>query len=324
MTRGFALVLGMALAAAMPTIADAEPCKPDRKAAQRTNSGMDTELATANSADRRSAYDRYVALFDPAAKVFGLVPDRVGTVEDVRKHYRAVFFDLQNGTLVEDARIVAGEMGAHRYHSMLTLNGTFDGVVAKDKPVTLRGQTFFRYGSDARIVERWSNHDHAYRMGQLLGDKGREEGARIAAQLNGPGLSEQQGYAFVRRFTEAFSQAEAPDRRKSDVANLLSELLNVHGLRCGTASKAELLAHFDGLWTAFPDLHMTLAGKPMSGWSMVALQWRARSSQRAPYEGRKPGYRTIVEWSGQLIARLDQDARIAELWIAEEPLRYLR
>lgn len=317
-----------ALSAAVALVASgslqAAPCRADRHASVRTSAAMDAELATANSADRRSAYDRYVALFDPAAKVFGLVPDRAGTIEDVRKHYRAVFFDLQNGTLVEDDRIVAGEMGAHRYHSMLTLNGTFDGVVAKDKPVTLRGQTFFRYGSDGRIVERWSNHDHAYRMGQLLGDKGREEGAKIGAQLNGPGLNEQQGYAAVSRLIEAFSRAEAPVRRRTEVANMLSEGLIVRGLRCGTAGKAHLLAHFDGLWTAFPDLHMKLAGEPMSGWSMVALRWQARSSQRAPYGGRKPGYRTIAQWSGQLIARLDRDERIVELWIDEAPIRYLR
>jgi hypothetical protein len=284
---------------------------------------MDTELSTANSADRQAAYDRYIALFDNGARVFGLVPERVGTIDDVRRHYHAVFFELQNGTLVEDERIVAGEMGAHRYHSMLTLNGTFDGVVARDKLVTLRGQTFFRYGSRGRIIERWSNHDHAYRMGQLLGDKGREDGARLATQLNGPGLTEQQGYAFISRFTESFSRVEVPSQRRDEVGEMLADGLVVHGLGCGKAGKNDLLQHYDNLWTAFPDLHMKLVGEPISGWSMVALRWQARSSQRAPYGGRKPGYRTIVQWSGQAIARLDQDSRIAELWIDEAPIRYI-
>lgn len=160
-------------------------------------------------------------------------------------------------------------------------------------------------------------------MGQLLGDKGREEGAQIAAQLNGPGLSEQQGYAFVSRLTGSFNRVEAPDRRRSEVAGLLADGMIVHGLNCSNATKSELLAHYDSLWTSFPDLHLKLTGEPISGWSMVAFRWQAMGSQRAPYGGRKPGYRTIVQWSGQLIARLDKDARIAELWVNESPVRYL-
>lgn len=318
------LMAGLAIALAASGTAAAGPCKLDQRASARTVAGMDTELATANSANRRSAYERYIALFDPGARVFGLVADRIGTIEDVRKHYRAVFFELQNGTLVEDDRIVVGEMGAHRYHSMLTLNGTFDGVVAKDKPVTLRGQTFFRYGSDGRIVERWSNHDHAYRMGQLLGDKGRDEGARIAAQLNGPGLSEEQGYTFVTRFTNSFSRVEAPAQRRTEVASMLADGLIVHGLNCGNAIKSDLLAHYDSLWTAFPDLHMQLVGEPMSGWSMVAFRWQARSSQRAPWRAQSPGYRTIATWRGQAIARLNGDSKITELWLNEEPVSFDR
>jgi len=321
--RGWKFVVGALMVLTVTGPVQAAACKSNKHALARTVTGMNTELATANSANRQAAYDRYIALFDPAARVFGLVPDRVGTIEDVRKHYRAVFFELQNGTLVEDDRIVAHDMGAHRYHSMLTLNGTFDGVVAKDKPVTLRGQTFFRYGKDGRIVERWSNHDHAYRMGQLLGDKGREEGAQIAAQLNGLGLSEQQGYALVSRFTGSFNRVEAPGSRRSEVAGLLADGMIVHGLNCSNATKSDLLAHYDSLWMSFPDLHMKLTGEPMSGWSMVAFRWQAMGSQRAPYGKRRPKYRTIVQWSGQLIARLDKDARIAELWIDESPVRYL-
>lgn len=286
--------------------------------------GLERELAIVNSRDRAAAYDAYIATFDPEARVHGLVQGRIGTIDDVRAHYLSVFFELDDGTLVEDEVYFAGPMAAHRYHSMLTLNGTFDGVVAKDKPVTLRGQTFFRYGSDGRIVERWSNHDHAYRMGQLLGDKGRDEGARIAAQLNGPGLSEEQGYTFVTRFTNSFSRVEAPAQRRTEVAGMLADGLIVHGLNCGNAIKSDLLAHYDSLWTAFPDLHMQLVGEPMSGWSMVAFRWQARSSQRAPWRGQSPGYRTIATWRGQAIARLNGDSKITELWLNEESVSFDR
>ena len=318
MRRGFAKFL-LGIAAGL-TASGSPACELNDNVSA---AGLERELAIVNSRDRASAYDAYISTFDPEARVHGLVPGRIGTIEDVKAHYRSVFFELDGGTLVEDEVYVAGPMAAHRYHSMLMLNGTFDGVVAKNKPVTLRGQTFFRYGRDGRIVERWSNHDHAYRMGQLLGDKGREEGAQIAAQLNGPGLSEQQGYAFVSRLTGSFNRVEAPDRRRSEVAGLLADGMIVHGLNCSNATKSELLAHYDSLWTSSPDLHLKLTGEPISGWSMVAFRWQAMGSQRAPYGGRKPGYRTIVQWSGQLIARLDKDARIAELWVNESPVRYL-
>ena len=137
MRRGFAKFL-LGIAAGL-TASGSPACELNDNVSA---AGLERELAIVNSRDRASAYDAYISTFDPEARVHGLVPGRIGTIEDVKAHYRSVFFELDGGTLVEDEVYVAGPMAAHRYHSMLMLNGTFDGVVAKNKPVTLRGQTF--------------------------------------------------------------------------------------------------------------------------------------------------------------------------------------
>lgn len=317
------LVSSMALAVSGPPSVTATICPAFAASTDRASAGTDTEVTTANGSDRQTSYDRYIALFDPAAKIHGLVPG-VASLADVRKHYRAVFFELSGGTLVEDERIVAGPMSAHRYHSMMTLTGTFDGVVAKDKPVTLRGQTFFRFGDDGRIVERWSNHDHAYRMGQLLGDKGREEGAKLGAALNGDGLSEQRGYDFVDDWVSAFSKVEAPAERRAALAAMLDDAVQVHGIGCGTLDKAGYLEWLDRNWAAFPDLFMTPTGRPMSGWSMVAFRWRVAGSQRADFEGEKRTGRTAVSQDGQAIISLTSEGRARNIWLNLSPHQYRR
>ena len=310
------LVGPLLLVAAAPVSAN---CDEHRDLAKH---GLERELAIVNSPERQAAYDAYIRTFSPDAEVHGLVPNRTATLEDVRKHYRAVFFELDGGTLVEDEVYFAGPMAAHRYHSMLTLNGTFDGVNAKDKPVILRGQTFFRFGEDGRVTERWSNHDHAYRMGQLLGEKGKAEGARLGALLNGPGLPEAAGYRFVSNFAGAFSRAEAPTQRNEAVSALISDEVAVHGLDGEPGGKVQLMAHLDQLWHAFPDLFMTVVGTPASGWSMVAFRSRAVGSHREMFEGREPSGRTGVSWTGQAIMRLNSEGRAVEIWWNEDPVDY--
>lgn len=289
--------------------------------ATRISAGaMSHEIMTANGSNRAAAYSDYIDLFDKKSRIHGLVPNETAGIADVKRHYRAVFFELGGGVLIEDNRIVAGEMAAHRYHSMTMLNGVFDGIEAKNKPVVLRGQTFFRYDADGRIIERWSNHDHAYRMGQLLGETGREEGVKLAAALNGPGLTEEEGYQFVDRFVATFSMAEAPQERENAVGDLFDENLVLHGLGCSPTKKETMMAHLKQLWASSPDLFMTLADRPISGWSMVAFKWRSNGSLRAPYEGVGAETGSTVAWNGELIARLNEGGKAVEIWLNAEPL----
>ena len=279
-----------------------------------SDKSLSQEVEIANGSDRKAAYQKYVGLFHPDVKAYGIIPNEAAVLDDLKEHYRAVFFELDDGALVEDDVVVAGEMAAHRYHSMMTLNGEFDGVEAKDKRVVIRGQTFFRFNNDGRIIERWSNHDHGYRMAQLSGDQGRKDGDKLAKILNGPGVSEEDGYEFVDRFVTSFSMAEVSDLRDAAVSALIADNAIVHGVKCGPANKSEFLAYLSNVWVSFPDLYMGVKERPMSGWSMVAFEWDANGSLRSPYEGLDEEIGSVINWDGQMIVRLNRDMQASEIW----------
>ena len=159
-------------------------------------------------------------------------------------------------------------------------------------------------------------------MGQLLGDKGRADGRKLSAVLNGPGLPEAAGYAFVRDYAAAYSRAEEPAGRHAALADLLADDVVVHGLGCETQGKQAFLAWNEAQFAAFPDLFMTVIGTPVSGWSMVAFKWHSVGSQRAVYDGRMPKGRTAVTLTGQAVMRLDADRRAREIWFNPDPVAY--
>lgn len=266
-----------------------------------------------NSDDSRTAYDQYMAMFHPAIKAWGLYENQGADLEHIKQHYLPVFFELEGGVLVSDQVIVAGPMAAQRYHSMMLLNGTFDGVEAKNKPVVIRGQTFFQIDENGLITERWSNHDHAYRMGQLLGEQGRKQGAAMAMALNGPGITEKQGIETMHALVRAFNQAEAPGRRAQETESLLSRAIKLHGIGVGTKDAGQTAAFLEELWTAFPDLILSI-GPAISGWSFVAVDWRLTGSQRQSFRGQfKPD--SPVCFQGQLIAHLTSAQKFDEVWV---------
>ena len=108
-----------------------------------------------------------------------------------------------------------------RYHSLLYLHGEFDGVNADQLPVFLRGQTFFRFDQTGRIIERWSNHDHAFRLQQLKGAEGRIEGEKLAAILNGSGLNENEVRQRIAAMNDAFNYVQSPAERRERVSAIL-------------------------------------------------------------------------------------------------------
>jgi hypothetical protein len=271
-----------------------------------------------NAGDRAAAYASYMALFHPEVRAWGLYLDGAADLARIRQHYHPVFFELGGGVLVSDQVITAGSMAAQRYHSLMRLNGVFDGVEAKDKPVVIRGQTIFRLDGQGRILERWSNHDHAYRMGQLLGSEGRAAGARLARSLNGPGLSEAATREALERLVAAFNQPEAPKRRYAEIRQLLSPDLVLHGLHPQAQDADFAAALLDELWRAFPDLVVD-TGTPITAWSFVAAEWRATGSRRAPFRG-SDGSAVPVCLSGETVLRLDDSGRVAEAWIDAGPV----
>ena len=187
---------------------------------QNWRSGSDRTRALMVSMDeiirdqgQHRSYDRYMRLFAPDVFAYGLYEDRPTNLEGSRKHHRPVFFELRDGVLLSDEVIAAGPMAAQRCHSMLYLDGIFDGVETRSKPVHLRGQTFFRFDENDQIAERRSNHDHAFRMRRLLGDEGWSIGEALPAKLNGPGLTEAEVLNNLRKMNEAIDFVQSPEER---------------------------------------------------------------------------------------------------------------
>ena len=266
-----------------------------------------------NSNDSKTAYDHYMAMFHPTVKAWGLRENQAADLKHIKQHYLPVFFELEGGVLVSDQIVVAGPMAAQRYHSMMLLNGSFDGVEAKNKPIVIRGQTFFHIDENGLIAERWSNHDHSYRMGQLLGEEGRKQGVSIAQALNGPGITETQGIETMQAFVAAFNQPEAPTRRKNETARFLSPTLQAHGMGTRFIDESQSVDFLAELWNAYPDLLLSI-GPAISGWSFVAVDWRLTGSQRR-------GFRSVfrpdspVCFQGQAILHFTTDRKIDEIWI---------
>jgi hypothetical protein len=212
-------------------------------------------------------------------------------------------------------------MAAQRYHSLGRMTGEFDGVRLDGRLVALRGQTFFRLDVQGRIVERWSNHDHGYRMALTRGPQAAEEGRRLSRHLNGPGLTEDEVYAQLDAFADAFNLIHAPEQREAQLLARFAPEVKAHGIAKQVAGLDELRSYYHGLWVAMPDLVMRHEAK-LSAWSLGASRWRATGSRRAAYDG-QPGDWIPVQKSGEMILRFSGDARIVEIWINDQPARPL-
>ncbi len=264
-------------------------------------------------ADKERAYKDYLAIFHEDVVAHGMLESGPANKDELRSHYHPVFFELKDGVLLSDNVIVAGNMAAQRYHSLLYLRGRFDGVDADNAPVFLRGQTFFRFDAQQKIVERWSNHDHAFRLQQLLGADGAAEGRRISAVLNGPGLSEKSVRARLVEMNVAFNNVTAPAERRQQYAMFFRDDVIVHGLAADVVGLGELNRYYDRLWRAFPDLERQYDAV-ISAWSYGAVRWRALGSHRDSFGGETATLRP-TKLTGEMIAKFDPDGRITEIWI---------
>jgi hypothetical protein len=291
-----------------------------RALSERTRARMQEMDETIRDRDQERSYRNYLAMFADHVVAHGVLASGDTDIDGLRAHYRPVFFELKGGVLLSDEVIVAGNMAAQRYHSLLYLSGEFDGVEGRSQPVFLRGQTFFHFDPDNRIAERWSNHDHGYRLGQLKGPEGRVEGDRIARHLNGPGLSESEVFAKLDEMTRAFNRMESPQAREQEYLALFAKTVVVHGIGEQSVGPQELRQQLSQLWAAIPDLQLAVETR-LSAWSMGALRWRALGSHRAAYRGREPDMRP-VSLRGETIMRFDGVGHIVEIWINAEPLEF--
>ena len=106
--------------------------------------------------------------WDDAIIAHGMAPEPVGK-ETLKSFYTAVFTEFPDFRLVDDALLVAGDMGAHRYHALGTHLG---GSNPTGKKIMFRGQTIYRVNEHGKVNWRISNHDHDFRESQLAYNAG--------------------------------------------------------------------------------------------------------------------------------------------------------
>ena len=269
-----------------------------------------------NSPDDEKAYPEYMKIFSPDIKAHGLTPEGSADLEEVKQHYKPVFEFFDNGVLVSEEVIVAGEMAAQRYHSLFTLNGIFDGVEIEDKVMAIRGITFFRFDENQQIIERWSNHDHAYRMVQLMGVDGERKGSELRKLLNGPGLDEQEVYDLIEEMFKSFNQIHDPQLRATQFFSVFDSSIVVHGLTEETGNFDTLKQYYQDLWLAIPDLVLAVGSK-MSAWSMAAVRWKGAGSHRGGYLGSEASWKPITR-NGELIVRFNSNGKAEEIWVGSD------
>ena len=307
----------VALAAGSACAADSWLALTEKTRARVYRMESHVNQAPADPAGRQRAYEEYMATFSPQVVVHGLVPSGDVDYAGLRHFYAALFGAFRDSVLVSDEIIAAGDMAAQRYHAWGRMTGEFDGAQLRDRLVALRGQTFFQLDADGRIVERWSNHDHGYRMALTLGPEGAAVGRRLARYLNGPGLSEEEVYAKLDEFVAAFNLIEAPEARPGRVTALFSPRARAHGAFAANADLATLRGYFSDLWADYPDLILHCDAR-LSAWSMGALRWRATGSRRQPYLG-QPGDWQPVSIQGEMIVRYSGAGAIEEIWLNVGP-----
>ena len=311
----FACVMGMSL---LPG-AQAEDMAAWKISTAQTRERLHAMDAVINrQGDAGAAYENYMATFSPSIRAHGLLPGTAADYAAVREFYRGLFGTFEDSVLVSDELIVAGPMAAQRYHSLGYMTGTFDGVEMDRKLVAIRGQTFFRFDADGLIAERWSNHDHPYRLAQILGEAAVEEGRQLAGLLNGPGLTEQAVYDRLASMAAAFNLIHDPDERETRFLSFFDKDVVVHGIAPGSAGLGEFAEYCRARWQALPDLVINLEAK-LSAWSMGAVRWRATGSLRQRYNEVEPTHAPVT-LTGETIMRFNQAGKVMEIWVNDSRL----
>ena len=311
----FAYVMGMSL---LPG-AQAEDMAAWKISTAQTRERLHAMDAVINGqGDPGEAYENYMATFSPSLRAHGLLPGTAADYAAVREFYRGLFGTFEDSVLVSDELIVAGPMAAQRYHSLGYMTGTFDGVEMDRKLVAIRGQTFFRLDADGLIAERWSNHDHPYRLAQILGEAAVEEGRQLAGLLNGPGLTEQAVYDRLASMAAAFNLIHDPDERETRFLSFFDKDVVVHGIAPGSAGLGEFAEYCRARWQALPDLVINIEAK-LSAWSMGAVRWRATGSLRQRYNEVEPTHAPVT-LTGEAIMRFNQAGKVMEIWVNDSRL----
>jgi predicted ester cyclase len=265
--------------------------------------------------------------WDDDIVAYGMAPGPVnkGTLQ---QFYLGVFTAFPDFTLVNDSMIVAGNMGAHRYHAMGTHSG---GPNPTGKRIMFRGQTIYRVNPQGRVDFRVSNHDHDFRESQIAfaATESREKTARSWSpdpyareeQYGDPSKSfdpMRLPEGKLRETITALMQAASLGKRSSDYWSFYRFDAKIHGLVPANALEprpvSQLKSEYGELWSAMPDL--TYATNELIVCGPYAIQqnfaWGHHSGGSL---GHKAADGRPIRLREQTIYRFDEDCKIAERWI---------
>ncbi|MEZ5099690.1 MAG: ester cyclase [Thermoleophilia bacterium] len=102
--------------------------------------------------------EEYFAQYDEACTIHGNSPEPFGHA-GLRAYYTALWAALVDTVLLVDAEVVEGDQAAWRWRVTGTHAGELLGVAATGRTLELAGQTFWRFGPDGRVLERWTVAD---------------------------------------------------------------------------------------------------------------------------------------------------------------------
>ena len=102
--------------------------------------------------------EEYFAQYDEACTIHGNAPEPMGHAE-LRAYYSALWAALADTVLHVDDEVVDGDRAAWRWRVTGRHVGELLGVAATGRELALSGQTFWRFGPDGRVLERWTVAD---------------------------------------------------------------------------------------------------------------------------------------------------------------------
>jgi len=194
-------------------------------------------------------------------------------------------------------------------------------VTYEGKQMAIRGITFFQFDEYNKIKTRWSNHDHAYRMGQILGKEGEEKGKLISKILNGPGLSAKDVEKNIEALVSSFNYIHDSKLRSESFLSFFAADVKVIGISNSITSLKELSTYTNQLWQAFPDL-VIIHGDIMSAWSFGATVLTAHGSHRADFDGVKAD-NSPIRLTMEIILHFNNRGKINEFRIYQHPFQQL-
>jgi hypothetical protein len=281
---------------------------------ERTRARLVQMDRDANPDGTSEALDRYLSVFSDDIVAHGLVDDGDTGKAGMRGHYAPVFSSFPDLRLVTEELVVAGEMAAQKYHAAGTITEP-DGTPIR--AFALRGYTFFRFGGHGLVVERWSNHDHEYRLTQLEGPDAAEKGRLLQHRLNGPSLGEEEVFRRLVELERALNVIDDPLARSPAVRACFAPSARVHVAAGGSeVGPDSFLEHLEELWTAVPDLVFHHDAR-LTAWGYGAVRWRATGYARGSFRGVGPGDSAVVLY-GETIVRYDDDGLIDAVWTNDD------